>query len=556
MRKSFKELLVITAMLCLFLLPGLTGIKAHAATGVLYNGRTFNKTIKSFVDANSTHNTRDYTIKKIIFAKAPSKPAKSLIPENIGDGVTVYYDSAEQTVYVCSNSKIKFNSDCDSMFIDFYNVEEINFGSNVIDTSEMKDASYMFRCCSSLVNLDLSQFRTPNLVNMCQMFHCCFKLKKINVSTFDTSNVTDMQSVFMSDSALESLDLRNWNTSKVNRMFQMFEGLRGLKTLDLSNFDTRNVTDMYRMFNGCRNLKTLNISSFRTPKLINVQEMFTGCRSLEYLNLSGFDLSKVADADAGAFLGSCISLKYVDAPCKISKNFDYAANSPYVKNCGIGKVAIDDNKDGKADSSATYSYFIKANKSHRYMFLDAIEREKEKKDPVDPIKPPVPVPSDPTTPEKKDGDVTPVSSEESAANQSGYDLPANVIIDGVTYHIDINGQATVTNIASVRKAKINTVTYKNVEFPVTSISANAAKGNRKLSTLTVGNNVTKIGKKAFYKCKKLKKVTIKANKKLKVEKNAFKKINKDGTIKVKSLKGNAKKKVVKSIKKQTDAVVK
>lgn len=57
-----------------------------------------------------------------------------------------------------------------------------------------------------------------------------------------------------------------------------------------------------------------------------------------------------------------------------------------------------------------------------------------------------------------------------------------------------------------------------------------------------------IGRDAFKGCKKLKKITIKANKSLKIGKGAFKKIGKKATIKITGVKGKAKKKLVKSIK--------
>ena len=59
--------------------------------------------------------------------------------------------------------------------------------------------------------------------------------------------------------------------------------------------------------------------------------------------------------------------------------------------------------------------------------------------------------------------------------------------------------------------------------------------------------MVEIAADALKDCKKLKKVTIKANKNLKIGKSAFKKINKGATIKIKGVKGNTKKKLVKAI---------
>ena len=53
-----------------------------------------------------------------------------------------------------------------------------------------------------------------------------------------------------------------------------------------------------------------------------------------------------------------------------------------------------------------------------------------------------------------------------------------------------------------------TVTYKGKKYKVTAISANTFKGNKSLKYLRVGSNVKKIGKNAFYGCKKLNKIDI------------------------------------------------
>ena len=65
------------------------------------------------------------------------------------------------------------------------------------------------------------------------MFEGCSSLKQINLSNFNTNNVTDMS--------------------------YMFNGCSSLKQINLSNFNTNNVTNMYRMFDGCEKLTKNNI---------------------------------------------------------------------------------------------------------------------------------------------------------------------------------------------------------------------------------------------------------------------------------------------------------
>ena len=49
-------------------------------------------------------------------------------------------------------------------------------------------------------------------------------------------------------------------------------------------------------------------------------------------------------------------------------------------------------------------------------------------------------------------------------------------------------------------------------YKVTSIAKNALKNNKKLSYVIIGKNVRKIGKKAFYGCKKLRYIYVKSKK--------------------------------------------
>ena len=87
------------------------------------------------------------------------------------------------------------------------------------------------------------------------------------------------------------------------------------------------------------------------------------------------------------------------------------------------------------------------------------------------------------------------------------------------------------------KGKVKVPAFVKVDgvvYRVTSVSDKAFKKNNKVTKVIIGKNVTKIGKKAFYKCKKLKLLVIKSRKlKAKnVAKNAFKGITKKTTVKV------------------------
>ena len=67
------------------------------------------------------------------------------------------------------------------------------------------------------------------------------------------------------------------------------------------------------------------------------------------------------------------------------------------------------------------------------------------------------------------------------------------------------------------------VVFCEKRYKVTSIDAKACAGDTKLTRVTIGKNVTRIGKRAFWKCKKLKKVIYKGKKirKKNIGKQAF-----------------------------------
>lgn len=90
-----------------------------------------------------------------------------------------------------------------------------------------------------------------------------------------------------------------------------------------------------------------------------------------------------------------------------------------------------------------------------------------------------------------------------------------------------------------------TIVSNGVTYKVTSIAANAFKGNTRLKSVVIPEGITLIGKNAFSGCKNLKKITIKSTVLKKVGGSAFKKINAKATIKVPKAKKKAYTKLLK-----------
>ena len=97
-------------------------------------------------------------------------------------------------------------------------------------------------------------------------------------------------------------------------------------------------------------------------------------------------------------------------------------------------------------------------------------------------------------------------------------------------------------------AILNIAIFGSIDVYKRQISKNAFKKQKKLTKVTIGKNVTKIGANAFYGDKKLSKVTIKGKNLKKIGKNAFKKIKKSATFKVPKGKAKAYKNMLKKAK--------
>lgn len=94
------------------------------------------------------------------------------------------------------------------------------------------------------------------------------------------------------------------------------------------------------------------------------------------------------------------------------------------------------------------------------------------------------------------------------------------------YKVTGNDTVEVKNMTAKGKAKSSVKIAKTIKangktYKVTGIAANALKGNRRVTSVSIGSNVEKIGNKAFANCTKLKTVTVSGNKLKTIGQSAF-----------------------------------
>ncbi len=122
----------------------------------------------------------------------------------------------------------------------------------------------------------------------------------------------------------------------------------------------------------------------------------------------------------------------------------------------------------------------------------------------------------------------------------------------LVYKIKSTKKKTVSVVSTVNKKvkKVSIpkkVTYKKSFYKVVAIENKAFKNRKRLIKVTIGANIRTIGKKAFYNCKKLKKIIIRSKKLKKVGKQAFRKVRKKVFVKIPKKMKKKYKKLLKSV---------
>ncbi len=302
-----------------------------------------------------------------------------------------------------------------------------------------------------------------------------------------------------------------------------FSGCRGLKSITLPEGVTSIRESAFRdcsgltcitipegvtgieseVFEGCSGLKNITL-----PKgVTSIGEFaFMGCSGLTSITIP----DSVTSIGLGAF-GDCSGLKSITIPKSVT-SIDYDVFR------GCDSLVISCYKN-----SAVHKYAIENNIPVKLIGKNATPAS--------------------GTPAKK-GTALAVSSKKLKVK--------------VTSSSKKNPTVTITKFTDKNAKKLTipaTVKVKGVTYKVTAISDKAFKGNKKLTSVTIGKNVTKIGKEAFAGCKNLKKITVTAGKLKTISKNAFKDINKKASITVKGTK-KARTALKKQLKKKSIGYVK
>ena len=99
-----------------------------------------------------------------------------------------------------------------------------------------------------------------------EMFKYCSYLKEVNLTNLETKNVTNMTGMFYQSKNLEKVDFGK-KTEKITKMDYLFYGCFYLTQENILNLNTHNVIDMSYMFAKCTKISYFNLEKINTQKV-------------------------------------------------------------------------------------------------------------------------------------------------------------------------------------------------------------------------------------------------------------------------------------------------
>lgn len=473
------------------------------------------------------------------------------------------------------------------LFSGCYSLQKIDL--KCFDTSNVTNMRAMFNSCKSLKDLDLKNFDTSKVTSMERMFSNCESITSL-VLNFDTTHVTDMNYMFNECTSLRYLDIRSLkisSTCQIAQFFQLTENLEVIFSpcelgLNISLWKTEIAYD-----DDANGIPDNSVVYKSLPKAMASHRYIRTNKSNAPTNSDPFP------EELFVYQGKGTSYCVVSSATMMIKNRLYRAGDASYKNVtkeSVKSVAL--NQYG--DMLNNYRYVIdgkqfnlnsKQNVDKEYL-LETLKNHPEgivlytwrKDNPrgkqhaviltkyvngefycVDPA-----ISKFAETPLKdsslktfysniedmytegivkiwfiESSSVAPVQYIDKPAYVNepiSHDLGYTFVVNNVKYTVSGDGEITFEKMAT-RKATCTIpaeITLEDITYKVTAITENAFKNDKKLKKVTIGSNISKIGKNAFSGCKNLKNISIQTSSltKKSVGKNAFKGINAKAKVKV------------------------
>ena len=194
-------------------------------------------------------------------------------------------ESIDFKKYCCKKGKIEY------IFFGCSSVKELNLSN--FSNIKITNTKSIISGCSSLQKINLSNFHNIEIINFKETFSECTSLKEFVASNFHNIEIINMFSTFSGCSSLQKIKLSNIHNNKIVNIYYTFSGCKSLKEFEANNFYKDEIVNMKENFSECSLLKQLNLSNFNDNEIVNMNSVFTGCISLEKLNRSNFNNNEI-----------------------------------------------------------------------------------------------------------------------------------------------------------------------------------------------------------------------------------------------------------------------
>ncbi|ENO8770570.1 BspA family leucine-rich repeat surface protein [Enterococcus faecium] len=234
----------------------------------------------------------------------------------------------------------------------YQNVKRITFSTNpyaymvpakVVNGKIQIVDKISFANWSNLESFNGFYLDTSHIKDMSYLFSECTKLREVSFKGWDTTNVRNMQQMFFDCRSIETLDIQNFYTPNLSKTDYMFAGC-GASIIRMDNFKMNSVYSEFGMFNNTPSGKELLITT-RDSKLLNYN----------YPNRIPFKTPSL-NANGGKFSNNSTEKKYFEAcavvPEKINiETFNRFKEESTPTNTGFGSQFLGWQKEGSGSDS-------------------------------------------------------------------------------------------------------------------------------------------------------------------------------------------------------------
>ena len=127
--------------------------------------------------------------------------------------------------------------------------------------SNISNVSSMFYKCNALTSIDARNYDLSQTTNADNFMRDCVNLSEIiGYENWNIGNIESMKSLFRNCTQLTQLDLSNFAMNNVVDISYIFNSCTGLKNLTLSNWNLEQCTNIENAFENCNNLSIVMVN--------------------------------------------------------------------------------------------------------------------------------------------------------------------------------------------------------------------------------------------------------------------------------------------------------